>query len=192
MEAERLFMRTPPSLLMRLRQPAEHSAWSEFVRLYTPLLYFWARRLGLQGTDADDLVQEAFLTLLRKLPAFTYDPSKSFRGWLRKLLLNVWRAGKRRAGPDPVTALDWKEPMAVDTTCALEESEYRKYVVGQALHIMQTQFEPTTWRACWEYAVRGRPALEVAAELGVSVAVVYSAKCRILRRLRRDLEGLLD
>lgn len=185
-------MITPPSLLMRLRQPTEQTAWKEFVQLYTPLLYFWARRLGLQGTDADDLVQEVFLTLIRKLPAFTYDSSKSFRGWLRKILVNTWRANHRREESHVSLNAQCQEPAAVDTNDALDEAEYRRYVVGQALRIMQSDFEPTTWKACWEYAVHGRPAAEVAAELGVSVAVVYSAKCRVLRRLRRELEGLLD
>jgi DNA-directed RNA polymerase specialized sigma24 family protein len=37
--------------------------------------------------------------------------------------------------------------------------------------------------------VAGRPAAEVAAELGVSVADVYSATYRLIRRLRSELAG---
>ena len=37
---------------------------------------------------------------------------------------------------------------------------------------------------------RGRP--ELAAELGLSVDAVYTAKSRVLRRLRQELAGLLD
>ncbi len=48
---------TPASLLERLRQRADHAAWGRFVELYTPLLYYWARRAGLQQQDAADLVQ---------------------------------------------------------------------------------------------------------------------------------------
>ena len=61
-----------------------------------------------------------------------------------------------------------------------------------ALKVMRAEFETTTWQACWEFVVSGRPAAEVAKELGLSVAVVYSAKYRVLRRLRQELEGLLD
>ena len=35
----------------------DQEGWTRFVQLYTPLLYFWARRLGLQEQDAADLVQ---------------------------------------------------------------------------------------------------------------------------------------
>jgi RNA polymerase sigma-70 factor (ECF subfamily) len=39
--------------------------------------------------------------------------------------------------------------------------------------------------------VAGRPAADVAAELGLSVDAVYAAKARVLRRLRQELSGLL-
>jgi RNA polymerase sigma-70 factor (ECF subfamily) len=54
---------------------------------------------------------------------------------------------------------------------------------------MRTDFEPATWRACWERVAAGRPAAEVAAELGVSVEVVYAATYRVIRRLRSELAG---
>ena len=47
---------TPVSLLQRLRDSADQAAWGRFVRLYTPLLYSWARHVGLQEPDAADLV----------------------------------------------------------------------------------------------------------------------------------------
>ena len=56
---------------------------------------------------------------------------------------------------------------------------------------MQTEFRPTTWKACWEHVVAGRPAAEVAAELGVSVNAVYLAKSHVLSRLRQEMAGLL-
>jgi RNA polymerase sigma-70 factor (ECF subfamily) len=57
---------------------------------------------------------------------------------------------------------------------------------------MQTDFQPTTWRACWEVAAVGRPATDVAAELGLSVNAVYAACFRVLGRLRQELRGLLN
>ena len=57
---------------------------------------------------------------------------------------------------------------------------------------MQTEFEPTTWKACWECVVNSRPATEVAAELGLSPGAVRVAKFRVLHRLRQDLDGMMD
>src|SRR5712692_822077 len=91
---------TSVSLLEQLRNPAESKttgpAWERFVELYTPLLYYWARRLGLRDQDAADLVQDVFLVLVRKLPEFSYDRHKSFRAWLRTVTLNKWRERQRQ------------------------------------------------------------------------------------------------
>jgi RNA polymerase sigma-70 factor (ECF subfamily) len=61
---------TPITLLERLRRRDDAAAWAQFVRLYTPLLWSWARRAGLSKDDAADLLQDVFATLVRELPAF--------------------------------------------------------------------------------------------------------------------------
>jgi RNA polymerase sigma-70 factor (ECF subfamily) len=186
--------RTPASLLERLRQPSAAAAWTEFVSLYTPLLYYWARRTVAQPQDAADLVQEVFTTLVPKLPEFQYDRQQSFRQWLRTVLLNKWREKQRRQAL-PLTA-NGEAALAncaqADPALETSAAEYRRLLVQQALRIMERDFEPLTWKACWENVVAGRPAAEVAAELDVNVDVIYSAKSRVLRRLRQELQGLLD
>jgi RNA polymerase sigma-70 factor (ECF subfamily) len=185
---------TPPSLLEKLHNPADHQAWQEFVDLYTPLLYHWARRAGLQDQDAADLLQDVFTTLYQKLPEFQYDQHKSFRKWLRSVTLNQWRDNCKRRGRQPLgsnpDALN--DVPASDGLDAAAEREYRQHLVGRALRLMQAEFQPTTWKACWEFVVRDRPAAEVARELGISENAVYIAKCRVVSRLRQELEGLMD
>jgi RNA polymerase sigma-70 factor (ECF subfamily) len=75
---------------------------------------------------------------------------------------------------------------------ALAEREYQTHVVQQALRLMQSDFDETTWQACWQTKALGRPAAEVAAELGISASAVYAATHRVLRRLRAELQGFLD
>lgn len=183
---------TPHSLLERLRSPTEEAAWGRFVELYTPLLYHWARRFGLQQEDAADLVQEVFSILAVELPSFRCDSKQRFRGWLWTVTRNKWRSRQRRLAVRPQEVGDADlAAVADDNSDGLEETEYRKYLVGRALQIMQGEFEPTTWKACWLYVVEGRSSADVAAELGLSVNAVHLAKSRVLRRLRQELEGLL-
>jgi RNA polymerase sigma-70 factor, ECF subfamily len=181
---------TPLTLLQRLGQSASPEAWRQFVALYTPLLFHWARSRGLQEDDAADLVQDVLVILVQRLPEFQYQPGKSFRGWMRMVLLNKWRDRMAAAAPGQLNGV--AEPEAPDGVALLEEEEYRRYVVGRALRLMQTDFEPTTWQACWETVVGERPVAEVAAALGITVNAVYLAKSRVLGQLRRDLAGLLD
>lgn len=49
---------TRHSLLMRLTDASDVSAWDEFVAIYEPLVYRLARRKGLQDADAQEVVQE--------------------------------------------------------------------------------------------------------------------------------------
>jgi RNA polymerase sigma-70 factor (ECF subfamily) len=185
---------TPVSLLERLRQPGQQVAWERFVKLYTPLLFTWGQRLGLQEPDAADLTQEVLAVLVQKLPEFTYQPGKSFHGWLRTLLLNRWRNLRRRHHPQPLNeqADALPDPAGVDVAEVLAEEEYRRYVLDRALELIQVDFQPATWKAFWECQVAGRAAAEVADELGLGVGAVRAAKFRVLSRLRQELQGLLD
>ena len=186
-------MDTSASLLERLRGPADPAAWGRFVELYTPLLYGWACRAGLQEADAADLVQDVLTLLFRKLPEFEYDRRRSFRGWLRTVALNKLREGRRRRAP--VTAGGGSalaDLPGADDVVELEEADYRRHLVQQALRTLQGEFPPGTWAAFREYVLTGRPAEAVATELGVRVGTVYAAKSRVLSRLRCELDGLLD
>ncbi len=185
---------TPASLLERLRQPGERAAWDRFVQLYTPFLYYWARRLGLQEPDASDLVQDVFILLLQKLPEFAYDQHKSFRNWLRTVLFNKWRENRRRATlpARQVDAAALARIVGPDNVEGLMEAEFQQYLAIRALQLMQDEFRPTTWKACWEHIVVGRPAVDVAQELEITVNAVYLATSRVLRRLRQELQGMLD
>ena len=91
---------TPQSLLNRLREhPGDAQAWRRFDALYRPLLLTWLRRYSIQAQDADDLVQQVFVVVLREMPHFHYNPQEGrFRGWLRGILVNrqrdFWRLAK--------------------------------------------------------------------------------------------------
>lgn len=185
---------TSASLLDRLIQRDQPEAWTRFVHLYTPMLYEWSRGLGLQEQDASDLVQEVLTLLLEKLQDFRYDRTKSFRGWLRTVLRNKRREFQRQRVPTPV---DVCEPPLADLADSTGHDpfgvvEYREYLVRRALVLIQGDFQPVTWKAWQEFAVAGRSASDVALELGLTRHAVYLAKARVLRRLRQELDGLLD
>jgi RNA polymerase sigma-70 factor (ECF subfamily) len=185
---------TPVSLLERLRRPNEQAAWERFAKLYTPLLCHWAHRLEVRGAEVDDLVQEVFIVLVKKLPEFRYDPNKSFRAWLWTVLTNKLHDRQRRQGVPNATAFGGKalDPIGPDTAGAIDEAEYRRYLMRRALELMESEFQPATWKAFWECVVNERPAADVAAELHLTENAVYLAKGRVARRLREELSGLLD
>jgi RNA polymerase sigma-70 factor, ECF subfamily len=184
---------TSVSLLARLRQTVDQESWTRFVKLYTPLLYRWGRQVGLTDVDAADLVEDVLLTLIQKLPDFQYDPQGSFRGWLRTVALNKARENHRRR--ERATTIDNATLSRIATRApqdVFEEHEYQQCLVRRALALMQNEFEPTTWQACWQCVVDDKLPATVARQLQISVNAVYLAKSRVLRRLHQELSGLLE
>lgn len=185
---------TSVSLLKRLREPNAQTAWERWVELYAPLIYHWGVDQGLTHADAADLVQDVLSILVVKLPEFEYDPGRRFRGWLRTIAVNRIRDLYRRRSAQPhVTA---EKPLhalsAAPIESLFEEAEYQSFVVNRALKLMQGEFREETWNACWQLVVDGLPAKVVAENLDISLNSVYLAKSRVLKRLREELEGLVD
>lgn len=191
-ESGRSEMRTPPSLLERLRGPDRAAAWERFTQLYSPLLFYWARKTGLQEHDAADLVQEVLALLVRKLPDFQYEAGGSFRGWLRMVLLNKWREARRRRQLPIDADACLPELPAPGTDNLLADDDYHLELLRRALNVLKADFQTTTWEAFWRTAVLGQPAHAVALELGMSPGAVHVARFRVLKRLRQELEGLVD
>ncbi len=186
---------TPVSLLERIKQHESSDAWSRFVELYTPLIYYWGKKFGMPTSDVADFVQDVFAILVNELPKFEYKADRRFRGWLWTVALNKYRERLRRAASRPNLV---QEEAQLDTLArddhanTVAEEEYRTFVVDRALRLMKSEFSDTTWRACWESVVNGRATHEVAAELGLSANSVHIARSRVLRKLRHELAGLLD
>jgi RNA polymerase sigma-70 factor, ECF subfamily len=185
---------TSVSLLRRLHSDEREIAWERFVDLYAPLIYHWTLRAGLTRSDAAECVQDVLLLLVEKLPTFTYDPAKSFRAWLRVVTLNKCRDLLRRNASAAYRALPLgpKDAVVPDGVELFTDEEYQHSLVHRALEVMQAEFEPNTWRACWELVTSGESVSQVAQRLGMSENAVYLAKSRVLRRLRKELEILVD
>jgi RNA polymerase sigma-70 factor, ECF subfamily len=184
------------SLLQQLRNPHDVVAWDRFVDLYLPLLFFWARRLRIRGTEPEEFVHEVFAKLKEQLPNFKYDPANgSFRFWLRTVCQNHWRDHLRKRATHDVQVEDGQLEELAQTDDGLEEfwnRDYHALLLRRAFHVLDTEFEETTRRAFIEVVMNGRPVKEVAAELGLSANAVSTRKFRVLTKLREELAALLE
>lgn len=168
-------------------------AWQQFVKIYTPLIFFWARKTGLNRTDAADLVQEVLTRVFQKLPDFEYDAAGSFRGWLRTVTLNKYRELRRRKSSSITTASEsmLENLSPVEVAESTWDIDYARLLVNQAMELMRDDFAPPTWEAL-KLVIGGDHSVDAAAaETGVSPWTIYSAKSRLMKRLREQLDGLL-
>jgi RNA polymerase sigma-70 factor (ECF subfamily) len=184
---------TPQSLLERLRLRPDASSWKRLVDLYTPFLKGWLRRQQVPPADVDDLVQEVLAVVVREMPAFEHNQQRgAFRCWLRTIALNrlkgYWRA---RHDGQAAELLNHIADPASDPDRHWEQ-EHDQFIVRRALELLEPQFTPSTWQAFRRQVIEGAKPAQVAAELGLTPHAAVLAKFRVLRRLRRELDGLTD
>src|SRR5438876_9916363 len=94
---------TRASLLVRIRDGRDQKAWQQFVRLYAPVVYGFARKRGLQDADAADVMQDVLRSVAAAAARLDYDPSRgTFRGWLytvaRNKIFNFLQTSQHRFG----------------------------------------------------------------------------------------------
>lgn len=186
---------TRASLLVQLRDGNNHVAWREFVQLYGPVLYAFARKRGLQDADAADLMQDVMRSVSAAIGRLDYDRSRgSFRGWLftitRNKIFNFLSARRvrPRASGDSTTNLLLDEHPETSHETDEWETEYQRRLASLAMDQIKGEFQESTWRAFWLTAVEGVAAPETAKQTGLSVGAVYVAKSRVLARLKEEVE----
>ena len=188
---------TRPSLLLRLRDLHDQQAWVDFVAIYAPLVYGFARQRGLQEADACDLTQEVLRAVAASAERLEYDPERgSFRSWLYTVTRNKYldlmrsrRRATRGTGDSDVLAQLHEQPAREED---LWEEDYRHQVFAWASARVRDEFEDSTWQAFWQVAVQGKKAKQAAADLNLTVAAVYIAKSKVLARLREEIHPLLE
>jgi RNA polymerase sigma-70 factor (ECF subfamily) len=185
---------TRPSLLVRIRDAGDRDAWRQFVEVYAPLVYKFARRRGLQDADAADLTQDVLQAVAGASKRLVYDPQRgTFRAWLytvaRNKLRNALLARQRRHEEGDAALL---EEQAAREDVEQWEREYEQRLFDWAVEQARGHFQETTWRAFWITAVEGRAAADAAKELSLSVGAVYIAKSRVLARLREQIKQVTN
>jgi RNA polymerase sigma factor (sigma-70 family) len=188
--------RTSITLLGRLAVfPLDQAAWEEFVRRYGPSVLGWCRRWGAQEADAQDVTQVVLAKLAVQMRHFAYDPSRSFRSWLREVSRNAWRdsLGARRrdsaTGEDATYELLLGVEARDDLIRRLEE-QFDLELLDEASRRVRERVQARTWGAYELTAVEGLSGAEASARLGMSVAAVFTAKASVLRMLREEMRSL--
>ena len=187
---------TRATLLVRLRDVRDERAWEEFVEIYAPLVYRYARRRGLQDADAADVTQDALRAAARTMPAFEYDPTRGrFRNWLftvaRNEIADLLARGGQGAGDTAIHELLDNHPDRAAAEEQTWEREYEERLFQWAAERVRADFQESTWEAFWKTAVEGESPQAVAEQLGISTGAVYIAKSRVIARLRANVERQL-
>lgn len=186
---------TQPSLLVRIRNPRDAAAWSQFLEIYAPLVYGFLRKQGLQDADAADVAQEVLRTVSQTIGQWKYDPRRgTFRSWLLTVVhsrLADFRRRRQRQRAAVNAAAEALSPQPIDGHSSAEwDRDYERQLFHAAASQVRGDFSETSWQSFWQSAVEARPAQEIAAALQISPAAVYLAKARVMARIRQQLDLL--
>lgn len=189
---------TRPSLLVRLRDPRDQAAWGQFVDLYAPLVYGYARRRGLQDADAADLTQTVLRVVASAVARLVYDPRRgSFRGWLFTIVRSKLCNFLRRRDPCQGTGDPAMQSLLAALPAGPEDSsewdtEYEQRLFAWAVEQVRPRVRKTTWEAFRQTAVEGQSSKQVAETLGIRLGAVHLARSRVMARLRAAVQQARD
>lgn len=181
--------------LLELVRSHDEEAWRCLTELYGPLIYYWSRNAGLGPEDAADVLQDVFRSVVIHIARFEKsDASGSFRAWLWTITRNKIRdffkvrSGKASAAGGTnayllMLAVPETEPNDRQDSSLVTDSG----LTFRALKVIQREVNEKTWLAFWRTTIDDIPPEVVADELGVSIASVWQAKSRVLRRARQLL-----
>jgi RNA polymerase sigma-70 factor (ECF subfamily) len=171
---------TDEELIMRVSR-GDETAFESLVNRYQKSALRVAQRCIGQQTEAEDLVQEAFLQVHRH--AHQYNPeAASFKTWFFAILTNLCRNAVKRDRslsfielPEDASAID-------DPEDALEQEEDRAALAAAVAKLPHNQRLALILRH-----YEGFSYSEAAAALGLSVQAFKSLLARARRSLRREL-----
>jgi len=187
--------KTSATLLARLRQvPTDQAAWALFTERYGRKIYAWCRRWNLQESDAEDVTQIVVLKFAVKMRTFEYDPTKSFRAWLKTVTRHAWsdfcssRTEKAAGGSQVMELLHTVE--AREDLVERLNNEFDRELLEEASARVQQRVTPRTWRAFELTALQGKSGADAAATLGMKVATVFVARSKVQKMLHEELQRL--
>ena len=195
---------TRRSLLGRLRDLQDQAAWREFFDSYWRLIYKVARSSGLADAEAQDVVQNTFIYLSRRMPNFRYDPSLgAFKSWLRVVTRSRISILRRKQKADEKfrsqlrdeEGNDWAdlEEIPDPSADALDEvwqREWEENLLARALHRVRRRVSAQHVLIFRTATLNRVPLNQVAKKLGLSLAQVYLVRHRVGRLFKAEVERL--
>ena len=186
---------TTTSLLEGLFDPDDDVVWQAFDTRYRPIIIAVARRLGLSGSDAEDVAQETLIQFVRDYRGGRYQRERGrLRGWIvgiaRHRVIDMQRSRGRRKEVQAATSV---ERMPEDSQMEkLWDEELDRVILRQAVEELRrtTKTSEKSIVAFEQVVFDRRPVAAVAEDLEMTPHDIYVSRSRITARLREIAERL--
>jgi len=189
---------TRVTLLAKLRQGDDETAWSEFEGIYRGFILALVMRMGLSREDAEDVSQTVLTKVWQKIEDFEYNENKGrFHNWLAAMTRNVVRDFFRTrknfiTGRDAVEYQDHYRKMEEHVLPDVERLAREEWV----LHVTNMAWENVkkdlfeTKREVFRLVSEEVPNGEIAERLGISESSVRVYKAEVFEKMRAEIRRL--
>jgi RNA polymerase sigma factor (sigma-70 family) len=194
---------TRTTLLRAVRDMDNHGGWREFYDRYARVIHDAARSQGLSEAEAQDVVQETLLSVVRTMPDFQYDPARcSFKTWLLHLTKCRIADHFRRLPPhrlmhqtrcdvEPRTSTMDRIPDSSESDLnAVWDDEWRNNLLDLALDRFKSQVSPIHFQVFYLLMLKRATARQVANALKVNLGLVYLVRHRLTPKFKRLIVAL--
>jgi len=208
---------TRPSLLARLKDWSQQTAWREFDHGYAPLLRNVARKAGLTDAEADEVAQETLIAVAKKIGEFQHAGNRgSFRAWLyqqaRWRIADQFRARKKSATGSAIHCVHGCQARESQNTSQeglidpeatggsesevdpvfgrIWDAEWTEYVHQLAIERVKGRVSARQFQLFELHVLQGLGVRDAAKAAGVTMAAVYMANSRVGRLLKREIKAL--
>lgn len=182
---------TRVTLLDRLGDAQDNDAWAEFVNLYGPLIFRFARRRLPQDEDAADIVQEVLSAVMQQRYR---RPQGRFQKWLVTVLLNKIRDFHARSFRQrELSGVEIVNRLHEEPSPAHEEEwqqDWQRQVFRVAAERVRVSANPVHWDAFERTVLQNQTSQDVAAALQVSLTNVYAIKSRLMKEIKDEIQRL--
>jgi RNA polymerase sigma factor (sigma-70 family) len=164
----------------------DEGAWEELVDRYGRLVYAIPKRMGLTDSDAQDVFQDVFLTLLRRL-ADLRDHTRLSAWLITTTRREAWRYGRaraRRAESALEEAIDDEAPSPIDDVVRWE----REQAVRQAMRRLDARCRELLTMLFLEPAATRYEV--IATRLGMPVGSIGPTRARCFKKLDAILRDM--
>ena len=158
-------------------------------------------KAGLSEHEADEVVQETFIELAKKMRDFKYDSRRQgyFRSWLSQLtrwrVLDQFRRRARLNKDIPADPSDTQRTRAIERIPApakdhdIEEDDvWMERLLNRALEQVRKEADPKHFQIFDLYVNQRWDAKRVASAFGISPGQVYLVKHRVCALIREAAE----
>ena len=196
-KSENSIFKTSNTLLDRVKNPDDKSAWNEFVNYYEQYIYNIIRHIGLPEQDAQELCQDTLLKLWKKLPDFVYDRNRGkFRSWLGVMIRNqcnrhFQKQKRKETVIDPNNEIledesDYTENHNIDM---IIENEWNSYISNLAWENVKKRFKENSQKAFLLH-LDEVPIEKIAEECNIKSNTVYVSINRVQMHLKEEIKRL--